>query len=82
MDSCFSLFNYLGPHFPTIRNSFSPPLKEKFITPSKSFICKYKYIDIIKGNGRNKVCRYSEFHVTHATIFSLLITLYHNGAIQ
>ena len=23
-----------------------------------------------------------EFHVTHATIFSLLITLYHNGAIQ
>ena len=41
------------------------------------------YIDITKGKKRNSVCRYSEFHVTHATIFSLsIITLYLNGTIQ
>ena len=42
-------------------------------------MCIYK----TKCKKRNEVCRYSEFHVTHATIFSLLIiTLYRNGTLQ
>ena len=45
----------------------------------------YIYINIYitKRKKRNSVCRYSEFHVIRATIFSLLIiTLYRNGTLQ
>ena len=46
-------------------------------------IISNRAIYIAKGKKRNSVCRYSEFHVTHATIFSLLmITLYRNGTLQ
>ena len=48
-----------------------------------TYIHTYRAIYITKGKKRNLVCRYSEFHETHTTKFSLLvITLYRNGAIQ
>ena len=46
-------------------------------------IISNRAIYITKGKKRNSVCRYSGFHVTHATISILLIiTLYRIGTVQ